>query len=329
MRLNQRVRQRRRRLARRLARHRGGGGGWRRGGAVGLPVPRRLVHRSGGHARRAHAQPDDYLQRKAQRRANVICAGLFIVVMSAIGTAFTLTERSVKDVERHHAAVDQEYTEAARRIEQVRKMQDKQRQMAQQAELTASLLEKVPRTFVLAEITNGLPSGVSLLDFVLQATRRNAPPPMVATKTMFEQKKQEIEREKLEKKLAAEQLQPRLYDVMMKVTGVADNDVQVSQFITKLNHSPLFKDVNLLISDEFERDGQKLRKFQIELTLVPDADVSNVKLATRTEAREIDDPAAGAGKGKSRQEKAPAAGGGGTKQRSAGGESTLTSSEGN
>jgi hypothetical protein len=80
-----------------------------------------------------------------------------------------------------------------------------------------------------------------------------------------------------------------VYDVTMKITGVADTDVQVAQLITKLNRSPLFKDVNLLISDHFERSGQTLRKFQIELGLVPDADVSNVKLALQTEAVELKD----------------------------------------
>jgi Tfp pilus assembly protein PilN len=239
--------------------------------------------------------PDDYLQRKAQRRANVICAGLFIVVMGVIGGAFTYSERAIRDIERQHAEVDQQYTEAARRIDQVRKMQDKQRQMAQQAELTASLLEKVPRSFVLAEITNGLPSGVSLLDFGLEAKRRNVVPvATAANKTIFAQKQAEIEKEKAEKKLASDPaLQPRVYDVTMKITGIADTDIQVSQFITKLNRSPLFRDVNLLISDQFDRDGRTLRKFQIELTLIPDADVSNVKLATQTAAVEIDEARGG------------------------------------
>ena len=43
--------------------------------------------------------PDDYLHRKAQRRSNLICAGLFVIVMSAIGTAFTYSERAIKKVE--------------------------------------------------------------------------------------------------------------------------------------------------------------------------------------------------------------------------------------
>lgn len=234
--------------------------------------------------------PDDYLLRKAQRRSNVICAGLFVIVMAAIGAAFTFSERSVKAIERQHAQVEEEYTDAARRIQQVQQMQEKQRQMAQQAELTASLLEKVPRTFILAELTNSLPAGVSLLDFNLESRRVNLAPVVVA-KTMYEQRKQEIEREKaIGDKAKDPALQPRVYEVTMKLTGIADTDVQVAQYISKLNHSPLLKDVNLVISDQFKKDKEDrtMRKFQIELTLVPDADVSNVKLSTRTAAVQLE-----------------------------------------
>ena len=86
--------------------------------------------------------PDDYLERKARRRTNAICAVLFCVVISAIGGAFTVTEKSMREIEDQYAAVQQQYTDAAKRIEQVQQMQEKQRTMAQQAELTAGLLER-------------------------------------------------------------------------------------------------------------------------------------------------------------------------------------------
>ena len=38
---------------------------------------------------------DDYLERKARRRTNAICAVLFCVVISAIGGAFTVTVTGV------------------------------------------------------------------------------------------------------------------------------------------------------------------------------------------------------------------------------------------
>ena len=49
-------------------------------------------------------------------------------------------------------------------IEEVKDLQQKQEIMARQAELASSLLEKVPRSNLLAEITNSLPNGVSLID---------------------------------------------------------------------------------------------------------------------------------------------------------------------
>src|SRR4051812_47461837 len=121
--------------------------------------------------------PDDYLERKAQRRTNAICAVLFLVVMCAIGTAFTYTERSVGDVEREHDVVEKQYTHAAKRIQLVQELQDKQRRMAQQWELPAALLEKVPRSNLLADVTNDLPAGVSLLDLPMESKLR----PVVAS----------------------------------------------------------------------------------------------------------------------------------------------------
>ena len=66
------------------------------------------------------------------------------------------------------------------------------------------------------------------------------------------------------KKPGAPIQQAKVYDVNMKITGVAFTDVQVAQFITRLNTFKVFKDVNLLISDEFKdaEGGQQLRKFQ-------------------------------------------------------------------
>jgi len=212
--------------------------------------------------------PDDYMERKQRRRTNAICAVLFCVVISAIGGAFTVTERSMREIEKQYTEVERQYTDAAKRIEQVNQLQEKQRTMAHQAELTASLLEKVPRSKVLAKITNGIPTGVSLLDFAMSSHLSTAPPP--APKTAFEVRKAEIE---AGRGVTAFASQPRVYEVTMRLTGVAPNDVQVAQFIAKLDRSSMFDDVNLLFTDEFVAGDkeQRLRKFQIEMTLNPNA----------------------------------------------------------
>jgi Tfp pilus assembly protein PilN len=231
--------------------------------------------------------PDDYLKRKAQRRANAICAVLFLVIMLAIGSAFTYSERSLKNVEKMHADVEQQYAVAAKKLEQVQEMQNKQRMMAQQAELAATLLEKVPRSFVLAELTNNLPAGVSLLDFTMESKKKTAPRVPEPTKISVIEKR---------KPAAAKSDTPaapevKVYDVFMKITGVAENDVQVAQYIARLNRSKLLKDVNLVISDQYEQDKVQMRKFTIEMMLDPNAEVQPQR-ETKVAAVELSDSTA-------------------------------------
>lgn len=211
--------------------------------------------------------PDDYLETKRQRRTNVICATLFLVIMSGIGTAFSFMEKSLRQAEKNNQEACKQYADAASRIEQERQMQEKQLKMNSQAELTASLLEKVPRSVLLAELTNAKPTGVSFLDVLLDSKIRQGNT-QGAGKTQFEMKRAEAQAAN-----AKPAPQAKLYDVTVRITGICDNDIQVSQFIANLNHSKLVRDVNLLISDEFAVNNNKMRKFQLEMMIDPSAEV--------------------------------------------------------
>jgi Tfp pilus assembly protein PilN len=229
--------------------------------------------------------PDGYFENKAQRRANAICAVLFIIVMAGMWAAFTFSERATRRVDQEYTAIQQQYTAEAQRIVQLRQMQEKQKRMAHQADLASSLLEKTPRTNVLAEITNCCEaSGVSLLDFSMDSKERPKPVKSVG-KTAFEQQKAAKE----EQRAQAVPLppEPKLYDVNLKLTGVATTDVQVAQFLKKLSASKLFRDVNLVISEEFTQAEEKLRKFQIELSLDPNVEIQNTSKLTNTAAVEL------------------------------------------
>ena len=222
--------------------------------------------------------PDDYLERKAQRRTNVICAVLFILVVAGLLSAFTFKQTERKRAETAHRKAEEDFIGEAKRIEQVKQMQDKQRRMARQAELTASLLEKVPRGNILAEITNAMPQGVSLLEFHLES--RNRVRKQAENTGMTEYEKRKAAREKKpvadnEPKLA----EPKHFDVALTVTGIAPNDSLVAQFLSKLSRSKLMQDVNLKVSEEHivrSKDGKqedKVRKFTVEMMLDPNAEV--------------------------------------------------------
>ena len=224
--------------------------------------------------------PDDYLERKARRRANILCGVLAVLVLGVIVTAFQYMEKITKAADAKYLAVEQQYTDAARRIEKVNQMRAQQQQVVRRAELAASLVEKVPRSNILAEFTNALPPGLSLLNLAMDSKERSsaAPPAMTA----FEQKRAALEGRAVNAVVA-----PKTYDVYLKIEGVANTDVQVGNFMEKLKRSPLFKDVNLIFTEEFKptasaqggggtrKVDEVLRKFQIELMLNPSAEVVN------------------------------------------------------
>jgi hypothetical protein len=116
----------------------------------------------------------------------------------------------------------------------------------------------------------------------------------------------EAKRAALEGRSVSAPVTAKVYDVFLKIEGVAATDVQVAQFITKLNRSTLFKDVNLVVSEEYKgqssssssqrpQDADVMRKFQIEMMLNPNAEVMNpVNPNTRTAAVEVGDGKGGA-----------------------------------
>lgn len=213
--------------------------------------------------------PDGYLERKARRRSNLVCGSLAIVVLGGVGLTWSLTRNSVRQVQAEHTAVERDYSEAAKKIEQVRAMQTQQQTVARQADLTAALLEKVPRSFILAEVTRALPETTSLLDFSLESKVRGGASAAAAAAAASAAGKGDAKANVFDANP-----QPKAYDVTMKLTGIAVNDIQVAQMIARLGRSKLFSDVNLVVTDEFGQSEPKMRKFQIELTLNPAANVT-------------------------------------------------------
>jgi Tfp pilus assembly protein PilN len=224
--------------------------------------------------------PDDFLRRKQQRRTNVLFTCLFVIEVAGVIAGGVIGERALRQVERENARVTLDYANAAKRIEQVRQIQQKQQTIMRQAELTQSLQENVPRSKLLAEITNAKPAGVSLLDFVMDAKKVQH---KVTAKTQFEQRKAEQEA----KKGIAPPPEPTIYDVTMKMTGTAASDVQVARFMTRLMQCELFKDVNLVVSEEYQQDKEKVRKFQIEMRLNPRAGIPAAPVENRTAAIDL------------------------------------------
>jgi len=219
--------------------------------------------------------PDDYLANKARRRTNTICAALLGISLLGLGAAWFVADHTLSNTKVEHAAISAQFELESLRLKQVEQLQKQQQYLSRQAQLTDALIERVPRSVVLAELTDALPQGVSLTDFNLDSQLRMIQAPSVPANAV-------AQRQAANKATATPELQPRFYNVSLKIQGIAQNDVQVASFIGNLNQSPLLEEVNLSFSETKVIQGQPLRKFNIEAKLRRDADVSARKLAKRS-----------------------------------------------
>jgi Tfp pilus assembly protein PilN len=234
--------------------------------------------------------PEDYLDQKAERRTNLISLSLFGIVMVSVFAAFLVTNRQWSQVKTARASINDQYEDAAVQIERLNELEEQKNQMLSKARLAAALVERVPRSVLLAELINRMPPRLGLVEFELKSQKikaaRKEPKRRATTRRMGPTRA--MTREEAEQLAEDKKIEPPRYQVSLTMVGVAPTDVEVSRYISELNTFELLKDVNLEYSEERKFEGDKMRQFEIKMTLNPDADVRD--LAPRIERKSVTDP---------------------------------------
>ena len=207
--------------------------------------------------------PEDYLERRAQQRANILCLILFGVIMAGLGGAAVVTEGKAQNTRVVREQVNRDYEEAGKLISEFQQLESKKKEVILKAQVAADLLERVPRSYLLACLTNALPHGASLREVTLKTTQSAG-----ATKL---EKPSKFKTNSAAKKAVAAQRMP--LKVALEVTGLAQNDVQVAQFINAMSRNRLMASVDLVYSEETKYGEAVIREFQVTLVLKPDAEV--------------------------------------------------------
>jgi len=233
--------------------------------------------------------PDDYLKQRGRRRSNIVCLALFTVVVAGVIGANAVTRRSEARTLEIRDRVYSQYAKAAKDIEHMQALQTQKAVMLKQAELTASLVERMPRSTVLGVISTACPKGisfdeVSLICQVVKAKRdaassggRRRRGSRISTVSRTAGKAPKIE-------------------VNMMIAGLAETDSQVARFIANLaGCRPLIRDVSLVFSQEKvvgkergvkDSEGVTVREFEIRLRLAPEADALDMVKTVVDRAKE-------------------------------------------
>jgi len=222
--------------------------------------------------------PEDYLALKAERRTNLISLTLFGVVMTAVVGAFFVTNKQARALKQLQENVNAQCLDAGTQIEELKQLQEQEKEMIDRAELASALVERVPRSILLAELINRMPERLSLLEFDMKSEKVKPPAPAPekdAKGRMVTQADKGKGKDKDSEK-KPDKIEPPRYKVNIAMTGVAPTDLEVSKYMSELNAYSLLRDVTLVYSEQKELDGRTMRQFKINLSLDTSADVRRI-----------------------------------------------------
>lgn len=229
--------------------------------------------------------PEDYLARITERRTNIISLTLFAIVLFGVVGAFFVTNRQWSTVKEQQESINVRYTQAAQQIEQLKTLESQKESMLAKAELTTALIEKAPRSLLLADLINRMPDKLALLEFSLTSKRIEAPRPKAAAaqpRSMGGARGRPPQPDPNAQENPAPQA-PRFQTTLVLV-GVAPGHEDVSQYLAQLQASPLLRDVDLKFSEFTMLKNIELIKFRIEASLNEDADARRIEPLTADRA---------------------------------------------
>ncbi len=218
--------------------------------------------------------PEDYVEKKAQQRANVICLCLFLVVLAGVGCGFAITEKRQGQIDGRVEDVSQQMRKASESLKQLDVLEGKRNEMMKKAAISASLMEPVPRSLLLATTTNDLPTGVSLTEFKLVSKDVKSQSKASTSRTIRSRNKKTQRTTSTKGAEDKQAVEPVKWETTIEIIGISPTDMQVAGLMGNLKKSALFTEVNLLYSEEHEVQEEKVRKFKLEVVLNSEARAS-------------------------------------------------------
>ncbi|MDD4889700.1 MAG: PilN domain-containing protein [Phycisphaerae bacterium] len=223
--------------------------------------------------------PEDYLEKRRAQRTNLICLTLFGIVMAGLILAFVVKERREAGAAQVRDSLNKRMESAGQQLAQIEEMQSRKEKMIRKADVTASLLERRPRHFIVALLTNALPKGCSLLTIELttrEAKKAAKPPPGAAAASDAAGSRTSRAAKPAAPAGTGGADAPEVQRVeTLRVTGMAPDDKVVSRFIAAMDNNPLFKRVDLLFSEEHNYQQQSVRRFMLQIELSDQAQVTD------------------------------------------------------
>lgn len=218
--------------------------------------------------------PDDYIQQRQSSRANSLYLILLVAVLCGIGATFSVLKMRQRSVQAELNQLSQQLSQAKEQIAKLEELKSKNKTRMNVMMMTANLIEPVPRSILLACLTNNLPSGVSLTALEMKEKEKPktaSPAPSAAKPGAAKKPAAAVKPGPASAKAASETpAAPPESEVTLTIQGLAPSDIEVANYIANLNEAVLFDQVQLVQSQEREVEGLKFREFRLTARIRPD-----------------------------------------------------------
>ncbi len=207
--------------------------------------------------------PDEYVQNSESQRTNLIYVVLLIVVMAGLVGSFASIKVRQRLCTAEEKGVNAKMAQVPEALKQSEELQEKYKAMMKTVLTAAELLELVPRSTLLASLTNNLPSGASLLKLNLVQKEPKTPRPTSKPNNKYQASQAK------KSGLTEPMMIPRekTLETHISIEGIAPTDLQVAAYIKRLGNSSLLDNVALVESKEHKIDKMVFRQFKLTAML--------------------------------------------------------------
>jgi len=218
--------------------------------------------------------PDDYIRNNESCRTNLIYIILFVLVMAGLTGCFMTIKMRQKACLAQEKIVNVKMAKAQQAIAKFEELQARRKKMMKTALTTAELIEPVPRSILLASLTNDLPKGASLVKLGLTQKEAKRVAPKAKPKSKFKA---------TATKKAVPVSKEQLLETHIDIEGVAPSDLQVATYIKRLTDSMLVDNVSLVESKEWKVEDVSFRQFKLKAMLkkgvhLTSEDIEDIKM---------------------------------------------------
>ena len=232
--------------------------------------------------------PESYVKQRFRYRADLFCVALFTVLMGGLVIADHLLSKQYAETLALHGSINKRFEAEEKSLDESFRLQTRKEVFLEEARTISTVVmkeERLPRSYILANITKACPLDVSLDKISIKMI-----PPVDDPFKEDGEVKNKVKKKSRAKRSGspivsmirlAEQRSGRTIDktfphVTVRLEGRSKNDEILAQFYGDLIANPLFELCTIDMAEDFALLELKDRKFQIWIVIRRDVDIKSL-----------------------------------------------------